>query len=62
MEKFTTEQLKALVYDNLVNIEQAQNNIKLINQEIAKRSTPTSEVTGTEVPEKKEATGADKTE
>ena len=40
MEKYTDEQLKALAYDSLVAIEQQQNNLKLINQELAKRIKP----------------------
>lgn len=47
-------ELKALVFDNLVIIENSQKNIQLINAEIAKRveqpnvinlSAPTSEIT-----------------
>jgi hypothetical protein len=38
MEKYTTEQLKAIAYDNLVAIERSQLEIKLINEELAKRS------------------------
>jgi hypothetical protein len=38
IEQMTVEQLKALAYDSLVLIEQSQNNLKLINQELAKRA------------------------
>ncbi len=34
----TAEQLKALAYDSLVESERIQNNLKLINIEIAKRN------------------------
>lgn len=33
-------ELKAVAYDVLVQIEQQQNNLRLINQEIAKKSLP----------------------
>jgi hypothetical protein len=39
MEKLTLEALKALAYDNLVQSEQAQNNLKILNAEIAKRNS-----------------------
>jgi hypothetical protein len=34
---FTSEQLKALAYDVIVEMERVQNNLRLINQELAKR-------------------------
>ena len=33
-KKFTLEQLKAMAYDSLVNLEQNQANLKAINQAI----------------------------
>lgn len=45
IQELTTEQLKATAYDTLVKIEQYQNNLKIINGEIAKRNTPMSEET-----------------
>ncbi len=36
--KMTVIELKALVYDFIVNVENAQKNIKAINQEIEKRN------------------------
>lgn len=46
----TTEELKALAYDQLLVLNQTQTNIKLIEQEIAKRNeghntTPTKSTT-----------------
>ena len=39
------EQLKALCYDQLVLLEQIQNNIKLLNEEIKRKSSkPTEEI------------------
>lgn len=49
MEKYTIEQLKAFAYDQLVDIERAQANLKIINEELAKRSKPQEE----EKPKKK---------
>lgn len=37
MEQYTTEQLKALAFDNIKNAEIAQANIKAITQEIERR-------------------------
>lgn len=37
MEKYTVEQLKAMAYDEVVRLEQAQKNLQILNQEIAKR-------------------------
>ena len=37
IEKMTTEQLKALVYDQIVLLNQAQANINVIQAELAKR-------------------------
>jgi hypothetical protein len=50
MDKYTTEQLKAIAYDNLVAIERSQLEIKLINEELAKRA---KEVSTEEKPKKK---------
>lgn len=53
IQEMTVEQLKAMAYDTLVkamaydtlvSIEVGQNNLKVINQEIAKRSTPHQEL------------------
>jgi hypothetical protein len=38
IEHMTTEALKAMVYDILVMIQQGQNNLNLIQAEIAKRA------------------------
>lgn len=35
-------ELKALAYDHLVQLQQAQNNLNIINQELAKRATKPS--------------------
>jgi hypothetical protein len=53
LKDFTEVELKALAYDNVAQLEQAQNNLKVINNELARRKQPevTGEVTGTEVPE-----------
>ena len=40
IKTLTIEQLKSMVYDQLVTVETAQSNIKLLNQEIANRSKP----------------------
>jgi hypothetical protein len=37
MEKLSLIELKALAYDQLVQLENAQSNLKLINLEISKR-------------------------
>jgi len=55
LKDFTTEELKALCYDNLVQIEMSQANLKALNQEIKTRNTlppVTSEVTASEPVEK----------
>jgi hypothetical protein len=44
MEKYTNEQLKAIAYDNIVAIERSQLELKLINEELAKRSQQVEEV------------------
>ena len=41
--KLTVVELKALAYDELAKMEVAQNNLKTINQELAKRSQPAVE-------------------
>lgn len=46
-------ELKALAYDVVAGIEQGQNNLRLINQEIAKKSEPQKEVPVEEVVKKK---------
>jgi hypothetical protein len=38
MQNKTDIELKALAYDQLATIEMCQNNLKLINQELAERS------------------------
>lgn len=38
IKDFTDVELKAMVYDNLATIEQAQANIKAINQELQART------------------------
>lgn len=38
LQEATLEQLKAIAYDELVKIEQIQNNLQIINSEIAKRT------------------------
>lgn len=37
LTKLSTQELKALAYDQLVEMQRAQNNINLINAEIAKQ-------------------------
>ena len=39
LTKLTIEQLKALAYDNIVEFEMRQNNLKVINEELARRRT-----------------------
>ena len=55
IKELTVTELKALVYDNMGTIEQAKNNINIINQEIAERakSTPTEAPVVPEVIEEK---------
>jgi len=51
IKDFTIEELKALAYDNLMQIEQSQANLKALNQEIRTRNTlppVTSKVTTSE--------------
>lgn len=38
MDKYTNDQLKAIAYDNIVSIERSQLEIKMINEELAKRA------------------------
>lgn len=40
IKDISTNELKALAYDNLAQIEQCQINIKTINQELTSRQTP----------------------
>lgn len=40
IKDFSVVELKALAYDEIVKVEQAQNNIKVINQELIARSQP----------------------
>lgn len=40
IKTMTVEQLKALAFDQLVLLEQAQNNLKVINAEIQLRNQP----------------------
>lgn len=40
LTKLTIEQLKALAYDSIVDLERIQNNLKFLNEEISKRKTP----------------------
>lgn len=49
IEKMSEQELKALVYDQMVLVNQSQNNIKILEAEIAKRKKPT-----VVVPEKNE--------
>ena len=37
---FTTVELKALAYDQMAQIELAQNNLRIINQELSTRLNP----------------------
>jgi hypothetical protein len=39
LTKMTLEQLKALAYDQLVDIQRLQQNLQLLNTEIEKRKT-----------------------
>jgi len=45
------KELKALAYDQLVQLEQFQTNLKIINAEIAERNKTMSEEVSTEVTE-----------
>lgn len=38
LKDLTLEQIKALAFDTLVDIEKFQNNLRILNQEIAERS------------------------
>ena len=40
LTKLTTENLKALAYDHLLDLERLQNNLKFLNEELAKRNKP----------------------
>lgn len=44
LSEMTLIELKALAYDQIQNIEIAQNNLRFINEEIQKRSQPQEEV------------------
>lgn len=44
LSELTLIELKALAYDQIQNIEIAQNNLRFINQEIEKRNQPQEEV------------------
>ncbi len=50
--QMTVEQLKALAYDQLATIENAQNNLKVVNEEIVKKQSQPQEVKTAEVSEK----------
>ena len=39
ISKMTVEQLKAFAYDQMMLLNQIQNNINIINQELAKRES-----------------------
>lgn len=45
LTQLTVEQLKVMAYDELTKLDIAQNNLKVLNQEIAKRmqETPKAE-------------------
>ena len=38
MEQYTTEQLKAIAYDEITKLNVAQNNLQIINAELEKRA------------------------
>lgn len=40
IKDLTATELKAIAYDEIVKLEQAQNNIKIINAELVARSQP----------------------
>lgn len=40
IQEMTTEAIKALAYDQFIIIETAQNNLKLLNQELNRRNQP----------------------
>jgi hypothetical protein len=50
IKTMTMVELKALAYEQLVSLEQSQNNLKIINQEIASR-TPTMSMPTESMPE-----------
>lgn len=39
-KSMTVEQLKSLAYDQMVLLQQAQNNLQILNAEIAEKSKP----------------------
>ena len=43
ISKLSVLELKALAYDHLAQVQGLQNNLAVINQEIAKKSTPVKE-------------------
>jgi hypothetical protein len=45
--KMTVEQLKALAYDTVLDIQRGQNNLQIINGEIEKRKTTDTPETNT---------------
>lgn len=51
----SVQELKALVYDESVRIEQSQNNVRIINAEIAKRNETMSASSPIEPADFKEA-------
>jgi len=49
LKEMSLEQLKALAYDQLALLEQTQNNLRLINVEIAEKSKEVTQTETTEV-------------
>lgn len=39
LKDYTETELKALAYDNFATVESSQNNLKLINEELARRQS-----------------------
>jgi len=51
IKTLTIEQLKALAYDQLVELERIQKNINILNQEIASRNQQSAPVSSSEIVE-----------
>lgn len=52
IKEIETMELKAIAYDQLATIEQAQNNLKAINQELASRNQPQMPEVPNDIPAK----------
>ncbi len=56
ISKLSVTELKAIAYDLLATLEQAQKNLKVVNQAIVESKTPVDLTAPTEAPEPMEET------